>query len=85
MNAIRTRIAALIAGALIAGVTRLGFAELPPGFEETVAVWADQTLEVVLLLVYAVVHPWLQKRRHTAASPAAEPRAADARPVGGQL
>lgn len=66
MNAIRTRLAALLAGALIAAVARLGFAELPPGIEEKLAVWADQTFEMVLLLVYSVVHPWLQKRTRAA-------------------
>ena len=62
MNAIRTRIAAVVASALVAGLGAWGVAEVTPELAGKLERWLDHTFELLLLIGYAVVHPWLQKR-----------------------
>lgn len=53
MNTIRARLAALASR---------GVAEVTPELAGTVELWVDRIFELLLLLGYAVVHPWPQKR-----------------------
>jgi hypothetical protein len=62
MRSIRARLAALVAGYLLALLASHGVAEVTPELAEQVRGWVEHTFEVVFLLGYAVVHPWLQKR-----------------------
>lgn len=62
MNTIRARLAALAASFLLATLASRGVAEVTPELAGKVELWVDRTFELLLLLGYAVVHPWLQKR-----------------------
>ena len=62
MRAIRARLAALIAGYLMALLATQGLAEATPELASRIQEWVDHTFELVLVVGYAVVHPWLQKR-----------------------
>ena len=62
MRAIRARLAALLASLVMAALASRGVGQLDPdGTGETELLLAH-TFEMVLLLGYAVLHPWLQKR-----------------------
>jgi hypothetical protein len=62
MRAIRARLAALLAALVVAALAARGVdAATGPRAGETEALLAH-TFEVLLLLGYAVLHPWLQKR-----------------------
>ena len=60
MRAIRARLAALLASLVMALLASRGVAVADPGGETEVLL--AHTFEMVLLLGYAVLHPWLQKR-----------------------
>lgn len=62
MNAIRARLAALVASFLIARLATWGLVEATPELAAQVEEWLIHTFEVFLLAGYAIVHPWLQKR-----------------------
>ena len=62
MRSIRARLAALVAGYLLALLATNGVAEVTPEVAATIHAWVEHTFEVVLFAGYAVVHPWLQKR-----------------------
>lgn len=62
MRAIRARLAALFAGYLLALLATSGLAEVTPELAAQVQAWVDHTFELVLVVGYAVIHPWLQKR-----------------------
>lgn len=62
MHAIRARLAALAAGLLVAALASWGVAEIDADGTRAIADWMDRTFEVVMIVAYAVVHPWLQKR-----------------------
>lgn len=62
MRSIRARLAALAAGYLLALLATHGVAEITPELAARVQVWVEHTFEVVFLVGYAVVHPWIQKR-----------------------
>jgi hypothetical protein len=62
MRAIRARLAAIVAGLIIASLTARGVGGLTDEATAQVARWLEHTFEVVFLLGYAIVHPWLQKR-----------------------
>ena len=62
MRSIRARLAAIVAGYLLAMLTTRGVAEVTPELAANVQAWVDHTFEVVLFLGYAVIHPWIQKR-----------------------
>ena len=62
MNAIRARLAALLAATVIAALTRWGLTGLDQTAHQELAVWLNGSFDVVLFAGYAVVHPWLQRR-----------------------
>jgi hypothetical protein len=62
MQAIRARLAAILASFLLAGLSSLGVRGLTPELGAEVQAWVDHTFELALLLGYAVIHPWLQAR-----------------------
>jgi hypothetical protein len=62
MKSIRARLAALLAGYLLAILTTHGLAEATPELAAHIQAWVDHTFELVLFVGYAVVHPWIQKR-----------------------
>jgi hypothetical protein len=62
MNAIRARLAAGAASFLLATLASWGVAEATPELAAQVEAWVDRTFELILLLGYATLHPWLQKR-----------------------
>ncbi|HEU0052188.1 MAG TPA: hypothetical protein VFQ39_03380 [Longimicrobium sp.] len=62
MKAIRARLAALLASFIVAALASRGVRGLDDGSTAELARWLDHTFELVLLLGYAVVHPWLQRR-----------------------
>ena len=62
MKAIRARLAALLASLILASLAAHGAGEATDETVTRLAQWLDHTFEVVFLLGYAVVHPWLQKR-----------------------
>ena len=62
MRAIRARLAALLASFVVAALTSRGVSGLDDGTATELARWLDHTFELVLLLGYAVLHPWLQRR-----------------------
>ena len=62
MKSIRARLAALAAGYLLALLATHGVAEITPELAARVQAWVEHTFEVVFLVGYAVVHPWIQKR-----------------------
>jgi hypothetical protein len=62
MRAIRARLAAVVASLIVAALASWGVQGLDDERSRAIATWVDHTFEVVLMLGYAVVHPWLQKR-----------------------
>jgi hypothetical protein len=62
MRAIRARLAAILASLIVASLTARGVGGLTDDTATQLARWLEHTFEVVFLLGYAVVHPWLQKR-----------------------
>ena len=62
MRSIRARLAAILAGLIIASLTTRGVGGLTDETTAQVTRWLEHTFEVMFLLGYAVVHPWLQKR-----------------------
>ena len=62
MRSIRARLAALAAGYLLAMLASQGVAEITPDLAAQVRAWVEHTFELVFLVGYAVVHPWIQKR-----------------------
>lgn len=62
MRAIRARLAALVAALVVATLASWGVEGLDAETTALVARWLDHTFELVMLVGYAVVHPWLQKR-----------------------
>ena len=62
MRSIRARLAALAAGYLLAMLASHGVGEITPDLAARVNAWVEHTFELVFLVGYAVVHPWLQKR-----------------------
>lgn len=62
MRAIRARLAALLASVVMAALAARGVRALSPETAGEVERLLAHTFELVLLLGYAVVHPWLQKR-----------------------
>lgn len=62
MKTIQARLAAILASYVVALLVAHGFADLPPDGTARIEAWIGHTFDLVLLLGYAVVHPWLQKR-----------------------
>lgn len=62
MQAIRSRLVAIVASALLAGLSSLGVRGITPELSAEVGVWVNHTFELVLFVGYAVIHPWLQAR-----------------------
>jgi len=62
MKSIRSRLAAVVAGYLIALLASHGVARITPELADTLREWVDHTFELAFFVGYAVVHPWLQKR-----------------------
>lgn len=62
MTAIRSRLAAIVAGFLIARLTTWGLVEASPELAAQLQALLDHTFELTMLLGYAVIHPWIQKR-----------------------
>lgn len=62
MRAIRARLAALLGSVTAAALVARGVDALTPGGAGELEALLAHTFELVLLLGYAVVHPWLQKR-----------------------
>lgn len=62
MNAIRARLAALVAAFLLSALAARGVAEVTPELAARLEGWLDGTFELLLLVGYAVVHPWLERR-----------------------
>ncbi len=61
MRAIRSRLAAVLASLVVAALVSWGL-DGTPEMEVQLRAWLDHTFEVVLIVGYALVHPWLQKR-----------------------
>ena len=68
MQAIRARLVAIAASALLAWLSSLGVSEITPEQGAQVEVWLNHTFELVLFVGYAVIHPWLQARGGSAAA-----------------
>jgi len=62
MKSVRARLAAILAGYLVALLATWGVAEVTPELARGIEAWVEHTFELVFLFGYAVVHPWLQKR-----------------------
>ncbi len=62
MTAIRARLAALAAAFLLSALASRGVAEITPELAAKLEAWLNGTFDLLLLLGYAVVHPWLQRR-----------------------
>lgn len=62
MSAIRARLAAIAAAFVLSALASRGLAEATPELAAKLESWPNGTFELLLLLGYAVVHPWLQRR-----------------------
>lgn len=62
MQAIRARLAAILASFILAGLSSLGIHRITPELATEVQAWVNHTFELMLLVGYAVIHPWLQAR-----------------------
>jgi hypothetical protein len=61
MNAIRARLIAILAGYLLARLATWGILEATPQTTADMQLWLNQAFELLMLVGYAVVHPWIQK------------------------
>lgn len=62
MLAIRARIVALLASAVIATLTSWGIRGLGPEAHGLVETWVNHSFDLLLFLGYVVLHPLLQRR-----------------------
>ena len=62
MSAIRPRLIAILAGFLLARLATWGLVEVTPETSAEMERWLDHTFELLMLVGYAVIHPWIQKR-----------------------
>jgi hypothetical protein len=67
MNTIRARLAALVASLIVAGLAARGVWDVSPETAGVIERWLGLTLELVLMLGYAVLQRWLRRRerRHS--------------------
>jgi hypothetical protein len=62
MPAIKSRLAALAASLIIATLASWGIGSSNNELRNLIEVWVSHSFDVMLVLGYAVLHPWLQKR-----------------------
>ena len=62
MSAIRPRLIAILAGFLLARLATWGLVEVTPETSAELERWLDHSFELLMLVGYAVIHPWIQKR-----------------------
>lgn len=62
MKAVVTRLAAVAASFIVANLTTWGFLEITPELSASLEAWLNHTFELLLLIGYAIVHPWLERR-----------------------
>lgn len=61
MNAIQARVAAIAASFIVAKLAMLGVTDISPDGATAIERWISHTFELMMMLGYAVAHPWLQK------------------------
>jgi hypothetical protein len=71
MSSVRTRLATLLASAIVAAVAARGVREVPPEALGVVERGLDLIFEVVLLLVYAALRRWMGRGEMVAVAVAA--------------
>jgi hypothetical protein len=62
MNAIRARLAAVVTSSILAALASWGVREASPEVTGALSAWVNHTFDLLLMIGYAVVHPWLQRR-----------------------
>ncbi len=82
MNAIHARLAAVVASFLLARLATGSVLETSPELAAALERWVSHSFELLLLLGYAVVHPWIQQRTGSAPATQDHPEPAPASAAG---
>jgi hypothetical protein len=61
MNAIQARVAAIVATFIVTRLTMMGVTDLSPDSAAAIQKWVGHTFELMMMLGYAIAHPWLRK------------------------
>lgn len=74
MDAIRARLAAIVASFLMARLATMGVADLAPAASTQIEQWVGNTFQLVVFLGYAIIHPWLRRKLEEKNPEAQEPK-----------